>query len=277
MTKLLKTYGIGIVTLLVFSLIGCNSDTVDMVQEPDLTIINDDYQINQVFEDLDNITLIALANSGLGARLSKDVSVTEICNTAKATLNETAKKITVDFGAGCTSSNGITRKGKIILAYSGSLLFPASKVTATFDGYTVNDKKIDGKRTTTNTGLDLVGSSISLAVKVENGKITWPDNTFVTIKSDQIRVVRIGGVGYEASITGKAEGKSRKGIDYTTLVIDPLIVNQSCVQSGVWVPSSWKLQFQYNGIEATVDNGNGSCDKLITITYPGGSKEVTLD
>ncbi len=277
MKKLLKTYGIGVLTLLVFSLLSCNSDTDDILKEPDLTIVTDDYQISQAFEDLDYITLTALDNSGLGARMTKDISITEICATAKATLDENGKKITIDFGAGCTSSNGITRKGKIILTYSGNLLFPGAKVIANFDGYFVNDKKIEGTRTITNTGIDFLTSSVSLAVKVENGKITWPNNTFVTIASDQIRLVKLGDEGYDASITGTATGKSRDGVNYKSLVIDPLIVKQSCVASGVWVPGAGELQFQYGGMEVTVDYGDGSCDKLVKITYPGGSKEVTLD
>lgn len=277
MKNLFKTYGITALTLVVFSLFGCNSDTDDILQEPDLAIVEDDYQISQAFEDLDNITLKALDNSGLGARMTKDISISEICATAKATLDETGKKITIDFGAGCTSNNGITRKGKIILSYSGNLIFPGAKVVATFEGYFLNDKKIEGTRTITNTGIDFLTSSVSLAAKIENGKITWPDNTFVTISSDQIRLVKLGDEGYDASITGSASGKSRDGVNYNTLVIDPLIIKQSCVASGVSVPGAGELQFQYGGMEVTVDYGDGTCDKLVTITYPGGSKEITLD
>ncbi|MDG1275877.1 MAG: hypothetical protein P8O16_01265 [Algoriphagus sp.] len=277
MKKLLSTYGIGALTLLVFSLMSCNSDSDEILKEPDLSIVNDDYLIAQAFEDLDNITLTALNNSGLGARITKDVSLTEICASATANLDETGKKITIDFGAGCTSSNGITRKGKIILSYSGNLLFPGSQVITTFDGYHVNDKKIEGTRTITNTGIDFIGGTVSLAVKVENGKITWPDNTFITVASNQIRVVKLGGDGYEASITGTATGKSREGVVYSTLVIDPLIIKQTCVETGVWVPGTGTLQFLFTGIEVTVDYGTGVCDKMVTIIYPGGSKEVTLD
>jgi len=157
------------------------------------------------------------------------------------------------------------------------LIFPGAKVIATFDGYFLNDKKIEGTRTITNTGIDFLSSSVSLAVKIENGKITWPDNTFVTISSDQIRLVKLGDEGYDASITGSASGKSRDGVTFNTLVIDPLIIKQSCITSGVSVPGAGKLQFQYGGMEVTVDYGTGTCDKLVTITYPGGSKEINFD
>lgn len=277
MKKLLKIARIAVVSLLVFSIYSCNTDTEDILQEPDLAIVEDDYQINKAFEDLDYITLTALDNSGLGARIAKDISVSEICATATGTLDESGKKITIDFGAGCTSSNGIKRKGKIILSYSGNLLFPGARVIATFDNYFMNDKKIEGVRTITNTGIDFLTSSISLAVKIENGKITWPDNTFVTVTSDQVRTVKLTGDGYDASITGTANGKSRDGVNYTTLVTDPLIIKQSCVTSGVSVPGAGVVLFHFGGSEVTVDYGDGSCDKLVKITYPGGSKDITLD
>lgn len=277
MKKLLTIPRIGALSLLVFLMSACNSDSDDILKEPDLTLVNEDYLISQAFEDLDNITLTALNNGGLGARLTTDLPLSEICASAIATLNENGKTITIDFGSGCTSSNGITRKGKVILAYTGNLLFPGAKVITTFDGYEVNDKKIEGTRTITNTGIDFASGTISLTVKVENGKITWSDNTFVTVTSEQIRVVKLGGEGYEASVTGTANGKSRTGVDYQTLVINPLIIKQSCAETGVWVPSAGTLQFLFSGIEVTADYGTGDCDKLVTINYPGGSKEITLD
>ncbi len=277
MKKFFSNLGILAFAIFIFSLVSCNSDTDNILKEPDLSIVNDDYLINQAFEDLDNVTITTLNKSGLGARLTTDVSIKELCPTAKATLDASGKKITIDFGTGCTSSNGITRKGKVILSYSGNLLFPGAKVITTFEGYSVNDKKIEGTRTLTNTGIDLAAGTISLAVKVENGKITWPDNTFVTLVSDQVRVLKLGGEGYEASITGSANGKSREGASFKTLVLTPLIVKQTCAETGVWVPSAGTLQFLISGIELTVDYGTGTCDKVVTVIYPGGSKEVTLD
>jgi hypothetical protein len=277
MRNFFNSFGMGTLVFLVFFHASCNSDSEDILQEPDLTIVNDDYFISQAFEDLDNITLTALNNSGLGARMTKDISITDICATAKASLDETGKKIIIDFGTGCTGTKGTKRKGKILLSYSGNLLFPGAKVITTFDGYEVNGRKIEGIRTITNTGIDLAKSSVSFAVKIENGKITWPDNTFVTLMNNQVRIVKLGGEGYEASITGTASGKSRDGIDYQTNVIDALVIKQTCLETGVWVPGLGTLQFVFAGIEVTVNYGIGICDKIVTITYPGGSKEVTLD
>jgi len=44
-------------------------------------------------------------------------------------------QITVDFGSGCTGRDGRTRKGKIIVTYTGHLFLPGQSATTSFDGY----------------------------------------------------------------------------------------------------------------------------------------------
>jgi len=97
------------------------------------------------------------------------------------------------------------------------------------------------------------------------------------VASNQTREVKLGSDGYEASILGNAKGKSREGIDYNSEVMNALIVTESCVESGVWVPSKGVLKFNFEGIDVTINYGAGTCDKAVTINYPGGSKEVILD
>ncbi|MHA7131927.1 hypothetical protein [Algoriphagus namhaensis] len=244
----------------------------DIVPEPDLDLVYDDLAVNQAFEDLDNITLEVLEENGLGARLSES----PICSEAIIQVNESSKKITVDFGQGCTK-NGITRKGKIEISYSGNVLFPGATIVTNFEGYEVNDLKIEGTRTIKNSKIDILNSTVTLAVEVRNGNVTWPDGTFVTIRSDQVREIALAQEGYQASITGTASGKSREGFDYTSSTTSPLIVTQTCVESGILTPGQGVLEFVYRGINVSVDYGFGTCDKVVTLTFPGGAREITLD
>ncbi len=259
---------------LVFS---CGSEDDDILPEPDLSIVEDETEINRAYEDLDYITLTAVENGGFDARIMQDIPLSEICDGVVATLDENAKTLTIDFGDGCTSSNGITRSGSVVLTYTGNLLFPGSSVVTTFIDYKVNEILVEGTRTITNSGINLSTGSISLAVEIENGKITWPDESFATISSDQVRQVSLTGDEYQASVTGSGEGVSREGVPYDTNIVDPLIFTQSCLESGVWVPNSGVLAFRYQNTDVSVDYGLGNCDKLITINYPGGIKEITLD
>lgn len=275
MNKLSVSFSFAILILLSVVLVSCSDSGDQDPAEPSLALVDDEFAINAAYEDLDFLTLDVLQSSGLGLRT---LAVADLCTNTIVTHNEAAKKITVDFGAGCTSPNGVTRKGKVILSYTGTnFLFPGTAITTTFEGYEVDGLKVQGTRTITNGGIDLLKNKVTLNVKVENGLITWPDNTSVTYSSTQVRQVTLGAGGYEASITGTASGKSREGFDYTAATTEPLIVNEDCARTGVSVPSSGVLAFTFQGIAVSANYGSGTCDKVIDITYPGGSKQITLD
>ncbi|TDQ17254.1 hypothetical protein DFQ04_1906 [Algoriphagus boseongensis] len=265
-----------ILLLSTFLLFSCKEDDAPLNPEPAIGAFEDEVVVNSTFEDLDNVTIDVMQSSGLGLRTT---GMTTLCAGATVNHDLNAKKITVNFGTtGCTGPQGNVRKGKIIFTYSGTnFLFPGTSIVATFEGYEVNGYKIEGRRTLTNSGVDLASSTITLAVKIENGKVTWPDNTFVTFNSDQVRKLKLGSTGYEASIAGTASGKSREGKDYSLAITQDLMVKQSCVTTGVYIPIAGILELTYQGIVISADYGAGNCDKKILITYPGGTREITAD
>lgn len=260
------------------ALILFSCDTPDsVIPEPDLSVVEDEFKLSNAMEDLDNITLTALESSGLGFRTTSTLNLGNLCATANISHDTAAKKITVDFGSGCTGSNGTVRKGKINFTYTGSFLIPGSSVVTTFEGFEADGLKIEGTRTITNTGINLANFEVSLSVRVQNGKITWSDGGTSTFETNQVRKVTLTPTGYQASVTGTASGISRKGTAYTASISDPLIITQSCVESGNWAPNKGKIDFTYLGITVSVDYGFGDCDKEATLTYPGHSKVITLD
>jgi hypothetical protein len=261
---------------ILFLMFSCSEDeNPPLDPEPKIGVVEEQFIVNAAFEDIDLLTIDILQSSGLGLRTLTEA---DICANTTVTHDESAKKITIDFGAGCTSPRGIARKGTIILAYSGAnFLFPGTTITTTLDEYEVNGIKIEGTRTITNGGIDLVNSKATLHVRVENGKLTWPDNTSADYSSTQVRVLTLKEDGYESSITGTAQGKSREGYDYTAIVTDALILNTECTKTGVFIPSKGKMDFTVLGIVMSADLGEGSCDKIATVSYPGGSKELTLN
>jgi hypothetical protein len=273
--KTLQQMGWGLIFLSVL-LISCQDDQNPKNKEPDLAVVQDELVINSSYEDMDNITLDVMKSSGLGLRTT---GTNTLC--AGATINHdlNGKKITVNFGTGCTGPQGNVRKGKLILTYSSTnFLIPGTSIVTSFDNYEVNGIKITGTRTLTNTGVDIANSTVTVAVKIENGKLTWPDNTFVTYNSNQVRLLKFtNGGGYEAKITGTASGKSRANFDYTATIKEQLVVKKDCVESGVYIPISGILEFNYRGITVSVNYGDGTCDKKIQVTYTGGSKDIILD
>ncbi|EAZ81588.2 hypothetical protein [Algoriphagus machipongonensis] len=255
----------------------CSSDDNDKDPvEADTSIVVDVSEVNQKFEDLDNLTLAILENSGLGARKTTSFSG-DFCATTEFDYQDDQKTIIVDFGDGCVSPNGISRKGKIKLVYSGSLLIPGATIVTTFEGYEVNGYKVEGTRTLTNVGLNIITQTVTIAVKVENGKITWPDGGVVSINSDQERVIVLEDTGYDATISGTLSGTSKDGSPFSATITDNLKITQSCVESGVYNPISGLIDFTYKNVKMTLDYGTGDCDKKATVTYPGGVKEINFD
>ncbi len=261
------------VTIFLFS---CNLDSENFIPEADLSLLEDEFEINTVLEDLDNISLNAMESSGLGLRVMNS-SNGSLCSTAKINHEASAKKITVDFGTGCTGPNGIIRKGKVIFNYTGSFLLPGSSVTTTFEGYEVNGLKLEGTRIMTNIGVNLQAQEISFTVNIQNGKVTWSDGKVSTFSADQVRKITLGSSGYQVSVTGKGTGKTRGGTSYTAEITEPLIVTQACLESGISVPNKGKVTLSFTLFSATVDYGTGECDKKLNVSYPGGVKEITLD
>ena len=256
-------------------LVSCKEDDAPLNPDPAIATFEDEVVVNAAYEDLDNVTIDVMQSSGLGLRTT---GITALCTGAIVNHDLNNKKITVNFGTGCTGPQGNVRKGKVIFTYTGTnFLFPGTSIVTTFEGYEVNGYKIEGIRTMTNTGVDLATSTITVTVKVENGKVTWPDNTFVTFNSDQVRKLKLGNNGYEASITGTATGKSKENKDYSLAITEALVIKQECIQTGVYVPGKGILELTYQGITVSADYGAGTCDKKILITYPGGSKEITAD
>ena len=241
-----------LVLLLISAMILTSCDNLNDTPnvQPDLSVVNDQAIVNRVFEDLDNITLNVLGSSGLGARTNVNIPATSLCDGATVTLDEAKKTIKIDFGTSCTGTYGTVRKGIVLLTYTGKIGFPGAKVTTTFEGYEVDGLKVEGTRTLLNKGVDLETNTINLEVTIQNGKVTWPDNTFMTIVSKQERAIKLSSQGYDT---------------------------ETCIKTGVTTPNSGILVINYNGIDLSINYGSGSCDKKATITYPGGSKEVTLD
>ena len=261
--------------LLIVFVSSCNLDP-DPVEERDLSIVNYDLKANQAMEDLDFLTMSALESNGIGMRTLED-PLENICKGIIITSNQQTKKITLDFGTGCKSKDGIERKGKVQFAYSGSLLLPGSKVVTSFEEFEVNGLKIQGTRTLSNGGFNLLAGSIILNVTVQEGKITWPDGKFITLDGNQTRSIKMSGSSYEVSITGTNSGISTDGSAYKTTISAPLEIYETCAKTGVYVPSKGTMIFTDKFGEFTLSFGTGTCDKIISVIYPGGNKDITLD
>ena len=179
------------------------------------------------------------------------------------------KNIAIDFGAGCTTSNGITHKGKIKIVLSDSVRKSGSTAVLTFDGYFVNGFKKEGVITWTNTSNAQVKG---WQRKVENGKITNPAGKY-WLHSGVKDVVQVAGYATprnllddEFSITGNHTVTNSNNISRTSSITEALLKKTVCENI-----SKGKIKLQGPNHNAIIDFGDGACDRIATISIDGGS------
>jgi hypothetical protein len=183
--------------------------------------------------------------------------------------------ITIDFGTvNCTGNDGRTRRGKIIINYTGHYFETGSVKIFSFENFYVNDNHVEGTRTVTNEGLNGAGHfhwAINSAIT-----LTKTDGTILNWNRNGEREM-LAGQGTETiwddsySITGTATG-TRNGNAFTAEITSPLIRAMSChfIKSGT-------IQITPSTHSAlTIDFGNGICDDEATVTCNGNSHSIVL-
>ncbi len=198
---------------------------------------------------------------------------TETLATTAGTFPDT---LTVDFGAGCTSADGILRSGSITYYFSGKLSTPGTTITAKFNNYAVAGYQLGGTYTIRNT----TTGAPSLTTAVTDGTITTPaDSSYsfsgsktVTLASGSLTdistwVFNISG-GYTITNNNTSE-------NLTASVTTPLEKKIACkfIDAGV-------LAFVYTKGSLTVDGtlnyGDGTCDNSAVISIGTATKTITL-
>lgn len=297
--RFIKTTGKLIALITVVSMISCkkdsstsNSANTNAVTLSDSSTVADnsyaDVLNNAFYGFADNSTVWSTSNLRAGKTTTFSTEHTEGVNSGNLscaiyTLNDTIpgeypKTLTLDFGTGCTSADGVIRTGKLTYVYSGPLLFPGTTASVTFTNYTVNGYGIQGAYNITNTSSDTTG--ISISTQVTNGIITYPDatnyhyshNRTYTMIAGSSTVFDISDDVY--SVTGNSSFSNSEGssIVWTIASASPLIKAVSChyISKGI-------VNFVYNqSVNGSIDFGNGTCDNAATITVGSISAPITL-
>lgn len=245
------------------------NETEETAQEVDLTT---------TMEDIDEVTLGSFQRNGFANR-SLLTMEEDLCEKVKIEWLPGFKKMIIDFGQGCTSPRGVTRKGKIIVTYTGRYWSPGSVITSTFENFYIDDRKIEGVRVITNQGFNENDKFFTFKIVMEGGKITWPDGTFRTFESRHVKRVFLpnGDRGVIYKISGGSKGINRNGNEYIVEITTPLLFSERCIRSGIRTPSAGVMIIRVKSKdEIKIDFGTAACDREVTITRGSETKTVTL-
>jgi len=317
-----------IVTVIGFTFTSCDkktdsSTTVDAsTSQTSTDQATSDGDYNDASSTTDDV--LSSQSSLLGAREDGTTATYDRCATAKinivgpttTTYENTAmslRTVTVDFGTGCSDdSTGRVRKGKMNIAiyipvntelsqrkYNSFTV--GSIVVTTFDGYFVNNRKIEGthivrNQTTVSQPVNGVRTVTPIhRITVQNGKVTFADGKTVTYASDRIRTwsagfatrtftddeFTISAVPASGSTASPAawSGTNRNGETFSFVINTAMVYKLKCSLSPfrIFKAVSGNVTVTTGTKVATVDYGDGSCDKKVTVTINGKTYTTNTD
>ena len=227
---------------------------------------------NSVIAAYATINAINTMDVQTGSQVNSDNSAGKSLNNSCAVVSietETTtfpKTFYVDFGSGCTV-NGITRKGKLKITFSGYLHITGNTMTIERENYFINDKKVEGvilyKNTTANIAVPQWTRTVIDGKFTDNGVVFLHSGTNTTRQTAGFNTVPLADNIFEIF-----EGKyfiSKKNGDQITLTInEALVKNYSCDYV-----SKGKLNVEGILLNGVVDYGNGDCDNQAIYTQNG--------
>jgi hypothetical protein len=212
----------------------------------------------------------AVDNDFAGSRTTNVTQTMNVLSCATVTVSAGfPKNISIDFGTGCTSTNGVTRSGKINVTLSDSLRTPGSVAVMTFVNYVVSGFKKEGTITWTNTSQ---GATKSWSRKCENGKVTAPDGHY-WVHSGTQSVTQTEGSSTPLNLlddvfstSGSATVTNSAGVSRTAEITSALEKKVICenIDKGA-------IKLSGPNHYAIIDFGDGTCDRQATISIDGSN------
>ncbi len=250
---------LGSVALIVYSCSKDDKDTVQQETELSQAEVKTVLEIDDVSSAADNIVR-DLFNQNMTGKSAKE----EACY--QAVYSDTGYSVTFD---NCSvEENGEVLNGSLSVVYGKDGDSYAYAVD--FDNLMVGEISLDGTR---SFAFDLEQENSIVFDVVSDMVITMADEEVISEKGSKTFAIVFGeefGNGMltlEGDWTVKADGNT-----YAVSVPTLLEANFGCDYIGQGL-----MMLNKNGLEVSVDFGDGSCDAVAELAYPDGSKEnITL-
>jgi hypothetical protein len=197
------------------------------------------------------------------------------CAVVTESSNTFPKTVTIDYGTGCTDTNGLTKKGKIIINVSGDMRVAGNTRTVTFENFFINDVKIEGSRNAENIGQNVSGNVV---VKI-TGDITASNGELARSRSFTRYREWISGITTceisddEFHITGSGIAIGRRGIEIPHQITDKIVLKPGSCK----YPLSGIVDIGSEKRGVLINFGNGTCDNVAEATTKRRNKTYQID
>ena len=207
--------------------------------------------------------------------------------TAKVTYSPSKDQypqtVTKDYGAGITNKFGHTKKGKLIITYSGPIKTAGSVSITIFDNYYIDGKKIRGKQALEN--VTKPGGPLTYSLLADRQNI-YPNGDYSKAISNKINTLTEGAStnttgddGY--NVVGQTFGTQFTNGNKTTFTatIDnksPLHQMNTCEFPDAGVVNATVVLNKGGTFRESLDYGAGSCDSDAILTVNKKNYNITL-
>lgn len=243
-------------------------------EEEETAAFEAEESVENFFDAIESITTSAIKHTdpNSGGRTTEGTSDPELIG---AEITVTTQRVEINFGEGVEGPDGRIRKGIIEVLFDGNWIMSGSKIWTVLNDFYIDDVKIEGTRILKNISQ---GETLMYTVVLEEGKVIWPDETFLTRSGMRTHtlILNNGLADFELHVDGNFNGLTRLGLEYSAEISEPLIFKSTCRGSAYFPVSGIKTISIPEKPEITVNYGGGDCDKTFRITIGEGSKEVTL-
>ncbi|HEX7846292.1 MAG TPA: hypothetical protein VF476_10880 [Chitinophagaceae bacterium] len=264
-----------------YLLVSCdkNKEEADPETETTFTLSENQAISESLADDANTVFFEAAASEGLsGFRTTQVVESTNTLSCATVTVtpqNTFPKTIVIDFGAGCTSADGVTRKGKINIVLSDTVRHHGTTAVMTFDGYHVQGFKVEGTITWTNTSTQ---NGLSWTREIDNGKVTAPGGNYYWLHEGTKYVTQSAGANTPLNllddvftVTGNHTVTNPSGDSRSATITEALEKKTICGHV-----SKGKIKIEGPHHFAILDYGDGTCDRVATISIDGNAPRTFL-
>ncbi len=257
-----------------FMLNSCNKDDVAAEEVISKTTVSDYISMINSFS-LSTVEEITSSNDGLKSATLVD------CLSVTIHENEDGefwpRNWTLDYGTeNCECFLGNNKRGKINVSISDWWKNEGSFKEITFEDFYMNDNKMEGVKTTLNTGLNERGN-LTFTKKVTDAKLTYPDESVITWVCEKFSEQVEGGATLLFAddvwaVTGSGSGINLDEKSYTMEITTALVYKNGC-----FYPLSGIMEISTEGEDLKVINyGDGECDNIVTVSVGNVTETVEL-
>ncbi len=251
----------------------------------------DNNQMIATAQDLVNVTGSAFANQGITYGRVADGDGGDDDFDCKPSITNNIKidtshpdsliisgTIIIDFdSATCDSSE--VRKGKImdsimlVVAFKNKVFKSFEKIT--FENYWKDSVNVNGSVSVT------AATGSPTVVTINGTKIKYHDGTSSSWTGNLVFTFQRSGVGSTyvstMSLTGSWSGTTRSGMSFTANITKEIDFKAGCFgHRHKFIPVSGTVDITTNGVTSTIDYGDGTCDRVYTVTTAGTTTEHHL-